>query len=313
MAEPLVPLPKVEKLSDRVIRVLGGNPSKVSSVACCSRRDGSDKHLVYSTRYMQLSDSKSIILTDILGTNTYIVGSGAKRLLVDTGEGKPEWIQSLKNVLEDEKITVDKALLTHWHHDHIGGVPDLLKHSPDTQIYKRDPQESWQDISDGQTFKTEGATLRAFYCPGHTKDHTAFILEEEGAMFTADNVLGQGTAVFEDLATYMKSLDSMSTQFRGRAYPGHGPVIKDGPAKVLEYIQHRKQREKQVSDVLAGEKTGGWTAMDIVKVIYKDYPQHLWEPAERGILQILEKLLKEGKGEHDEAEGTWSLAAKSTL
>jgi hypothetical protein len=30
MTEKLVPLPAVEKLSDRVVRVLGGNPSKVS-------------------------------------------------------------------------------------------------------------------------------------------------------------------------------------------------------------------------------------------------------------------------------------------
>jgi glyoxylase-like metal-dependent hydrolase (beta-lactamase superfamily II) len=216
-------------------------------------------------------------------------------------------------VLDDENITIEKALLTHWHHDHTEGVPDLLNLSSKTTVYKRDPEEGWSDIRDGQKFETEGATLRAFFCPGHTKDHMAFVLEEEDAMFTADNVLGQGTTVFEDYGTYMKSLDSMSTSFKGRAYPGHGPVIKDGPAKILEYIKHRKQREKQVLDVLAQEKEGGWTAMDIVKVIYKDYPENLYAPAEKGVLQILEKLLKEGKVLHDEKHGTWSLAGKSAL
>jgi hypothetical protein len=34
MTEKLVPLPAVEKLSSRVIRVLGGNPSKVSITSC---------------------------------------------------------------------------------------------------------------------------------------------------------------------------------------------------------------------------------------------------------------------------------------
>jgi hypothetical protein len=41
MAEPLVPLPTVEKLSNRVIRILGGNPSKVSA-SLCLRDTGAD-------------------------------------------------------------------------------------------------------------------------------------------------------------------------------------------------------------------------------------------------------------------------------
>jgi len=141
----------------------------------------------------------------------------------------------------------------------------------------------------------------------------ALILEEEDAMFTGDNVLGHGTAVFEDLGSYMQSLDGMAKQFSGRGYPGHGPVITDGPAKIHEYIKHRKQREQQVLDVLGQLREGGWTSMDIVKVIYKDYPKNLWEPAEKGVLQILRKLQKEDKVQYDEGKGTWSLVKKATL
>lgn len=254
-------------------------------------------------------------------------------MLIDTGEGRPEWIESLQSVLKKENITIDKVLLSHWHFDHIQGVADLKEYSPNTSVYKNNTNEAWPDMSayvadpkvqekdtndwlnitDGQIFSTEGATLRAFYCPGHTTDHMAFILEEEDAMFTADNVLGQGTAVFEDLATYMKSLDSMSKQFKGRAYPGHGPVIEDGPAKILEYITHRKQREKQVLDVIAQDNKESWASMEMVKVIYKDYPEGLWIPAEKGVLQILDKLQKEGKIVHDKEKKTWSLSHKSSL
>ena len=112
-------------------------------------------------------------------------------------------------------------------------------------------------------------------------------------MFTGDNVLGQGTAVFEDLATYLSSLYRMRDQFSGHAYPGHGPVIEDGRARIEEYVQHRQRREEEVLGVLRGAEPVR-TAMQIVKVIYKDYPENLHEPAEKGVVQVLRKLEGEG-------------------
>jgi endoribonuclease LACTB2 len=236
--------------------------------------------------------------------------------LIDTGEGKPAWIQALKSVLASENASIDRAILTHWHPDHIGGVKDLLGHSVDVVVHKNQPHEGWEDIKDGQRFETAGATLRAFHCPGHTTDHMALILEEEDAMFTGDNVLGHGTAVFEDLITYVKSLEGMSAQFSGRAYPGHGAVIEDGKSKVIEYIKHRKEREDQVLGVLSGSaggpKSKSWGSMEIVKIIYKDYPENLHQPAERGILQVLNKLSEEGQVEHD-GDGKWRVTGKAAL
>ncbi|EKG16622.1 Beta-lactamase-like protein [Macrophomina phaseolina MS6] len=280
MATSLPPLPEVERLSPSVIRILGANPGKVG---------------------LFVSGSFGVC--------------GSKRLLIDTGQGMPAWIASLKKVLQEENASVDHAILTHWHPDHVKGVPDLLRLSPTTKIYKHKPDEGQLDIADGQRFTTDGATLRAFYSPGHTTDHMALVLEEEDAMFTGDNVLGSGTAVFEDLATYMESLARMSKQFSGRAYPGHGPVIDDGKARVLEYIKHRQERESQVLQVLArpNGNSFSWKSMQIVKEIYKDVPETLHEAAQRGVLQILEKLTGEGKVIHDHSTETWRLAGKAAL
>ena len=116
-------------------------------------------------------------------------------------------------------------------------------------------------------------------------------------MFTGDNVLGHGTAVFEDLAEYMKSLDKLKDAFTGRAYPGHGAVIEDGPGKVREYISHRQEREQQVLKTLGKGPKEGMTSMEIVEVVYEGFDPGLFEPARKGVVMILKKLEGEGKVE----------------
>src|SRR4051794_18544446 len=93
MATPLPPLPEIDRLTPGCIRILGGNPDKFA----------------------------------LQGTNTYLLGTGPRRLLIDTGEGKPSWIAALTKVLREEGASVQAALLTHWHHDHVGGVGNLVR------------------------------------------------------------------------------------------------------------------------------------------------------------------------------------------
>ena len=203
------------------------------------------------------------------------------------------------------------AIITHWHLDHAGGVKDLLSLCPDAVIHKHNPTPGQKTINDGQIFKTEGALLRAFHCPGHTTDHMALVLEEENAMFTGDNVLGHGTAVFEDLATYLDSLAQMRKQFGGRAYPGHGEVIEDGRGRITEYISHRKQREDELLQALR-KIDGEATPLELVKVVYEDVPENLHEAAANGALQVLQKLEGEGKVISN-GNGKWQISGKATL
>ena len=250
------------------------------------------------------------------GSNTYLIGKGPQRLLIDTGEGKTEYISLVKSVLEKENATLQSVLVTHRHPDHVGGIKDLLSLEPRPKVYKSqiNAYEGVEDIVDGQKWVIDDTTVRAFHCPGHTQDHMAFVLEEEDAMFTGDNVLGHGTAVFEDLHTYIQSLDRMSQQVKGRGYPGHGAEIDCCTTKIKEYIAHRAMREKEVTQVLGRSDDGdGVGTMDIVKSMYRDVPESLYPAAERGILLILDKLAEEGKASHNIEASTWTLNKQAGL
>jgi endoribonuclease LACTB2 len=280
------------------------------------------------------------------GSNTYLLGHGPSRILLDTGQGFPAWKENLSSALTTQSATVSTCLLSHWHHDHIGGLVDFLELCPDAKVYKNRPslnpdgilkEDGVLDIEDGQTFSVgEGKdrfAIRALHCPGHTEDHMAFIVVEssggeEGAMFTGDNVLGHGTAVFEDLAAYLSSLRLMSDKIGkdARAYPAHGAVLENGRATIEMYIKHRQQREDEALRVLrtgrvdeaSTEKPGvevvarEWDSMEMVKIIYKDVPESLHGPAEGGLLQVLRKLEGEGKVEKGSA-GKWRLGKKAVL
>ncbi|KAL6232653.1 hypothetical protein BDW75DRAFT_247060 [Aspergillus navahoensis] len=207
-------LADVEQLSPRVIRVLGQNAGKFT----------------------------------LQGTNTYIVGTGSQRLIIDTGQGIPEWADILDTVIKERSITLSHVFLSHWHGDHTGGVPDLLRLYPDLtgSVYKNSPGSDQQPIDDGQVFRVEGATIRAVHGPGHSHDHMCFILEEENAMFTGDNVLGHGTSAVEELGVYMETLRRLKSYDCAIGYPAHGDVITNLPAKIAGELAQKMRREKQV-------------------------------------------------------------------
>lgn len=246
------------------------------------------------------------------GTNTYIVGTGSERLIIDTAQGIPEWAEIISETLSRANITLTHVLLTHWHGDHTGGVPDLLRLYPHltNAIYKHTPSRSQQPIVDGQIFRVEGATVRAVHAPGHSDDHMCFIIEEDNAMCTGDNVLGHGTAAVEQLSTWMGSLRTIQTHNCAIGYPAHGVVIKDLPAKISLELASKTRREKQVMQALTRLKKtdrsvggngkrgkGSVTISQLVTTMHGDKldPEVRKMAVEPFMEEVLAKLAADGK------------------
>lgn len=169
------------------------------------------------------------------GTNTWLIGTGEERLLVDTGEDitADEYVAFLLDIVLSSVgcKRISTILLTHGHGDHQGGVVKLLRAfesrgvTPLPKIYKRNispgnfPARGFEciNIDDGQVFTTQNdsgttdATVQAVYTPGHTDDHVAFLLIEDSALISGDCILGCGTTVFDCLYEYMNSLSRLKS------------------------------------------------------------------------------------------------------
>ena len=270
-------LPDVASWSDRVVVVLGQNPGMFTGP----------------------------------GTNTYIVGTGTERILLDTGDGRPEYLPVLARALEHAgEARIQEIVVTHGHPDHIGGAASLVETYGPRRVSKRPWAELDErhavrvhPIDDGDVIRCEGATLRAVHTPGHAEDHLCFVLEEEGALFSGDNVLGVGTTVIPpfggDLGVYMRSLDCLLAENPTLIYPAHGPRIEDGRTKLREYIDHRQEREQQVLEAL---DCGLSSIEAIVKRVYAAYPEALYSAAAWTVANQLLKLEREGRVSRDGEE-----------
>ena len=285
----LSPLNAFEVLSPRITRILGMNPSPYT----------------------------------LTGTNCYLIGSGPSRILVDTGEGLPQFVDVLEAAMVHIGCShIQEIIISHWHRDHIGGVPSLRERFGSDIPVKKFPyaqlsscsevgeggeggppdfivsNEGFVPLSDGDRIATQGATLRVLHTPGHASDHIALLLEEESALFSGDNILGTGTCIINDLDLYLKSLrryQSLGGTLE-KIYPGHGPVVDDGRKKVDDYIAHREHRVTQVRDALRSAKGGAkgrnwWYSEEVARAVYgDDLAPSLLPAATNNTILVLNKL-----------------------
>jgi len=197
------------------------------------------------------------------GTCCYAVGS-RRLVLVDPGPAIDGQIERLKSLVAGRPV--EAICLTHAHADH-SGIAELASERFEAPIAASAATLSRRHLS-GRTLN-EGdrlsvddgsSSLLAIPTPGHSADHTAYLFEPGREVFTGDLVLGAGSSAIlhpdGHVGSCLASFRRVLSLRPGRLYPGHGPPVDDGEARLELYRDHRLERHAQVADAFrAGART----------------------------------------------------------
>ncbi len=165
---------------------------------------------------------KVIVVPCLFDNYAYLIVSDGRAAVVDPSEAWP-----VMKAVEKQNVELTAVLCTHHHHDHIGGITDLLEAYDDLAIYgfhqdkKRIPAIS-HPVSDNDRISVCGLDVDVLHTPGHTSTHIVYRLEDH--LFVGDTLFGAGCGrLFEGTPEQMVgSLDRISSCPNGsRIYFGH--------------------------------------------------------------------------------------------
>ena len=254
------------------------------------------------------------------GTQTYLVGGAQGLAVIDPGPADANHLDALVRAIGDAPVLA--IACTHTHRDHspaaaplaertgapvIGCAPLVLEtdepraDAPFDKAYAPD-----RVLEDGEKLAGPGWTLTALATPGHTSNHLCFALEESGALFTGDHVMGWSTTVVAppdgDMAAYMASLEKLHARDDRVYYPAHGPAVHNPRQLVRGMIGHRRQRERQILKLLG---QASQAIAELVPQMYKGIDQRLWPAAGQSVKAHLIDL--ERRGAVGRSEDIWTI------
>ena len=113
---------------------------------------------------------------------------------------------------QSHQLQLTQIWLSHWHKDHIGGVPDLQK-AFDLQIFGPAAEQNKipmldHKLNDQEEIEFQGLKAKIIAVPGHTLGHIVYYIAELQTLFCGDTLFAMGCGrVFE--GTHQQMFDSL--------------------------------------------------------------------------------------------------------
>ncbi|MFX1504172.1 MAG: MBL fold metallo-hydrolase [Promethearchaeota archaeon] len=142
-----------------------------------------------------------------------------------------------------------------------------------------------------------GEPWKIFPSPGHAIDHISLYNEEKGILFSGDNILRTITTWLGppncDVADYINSIENIQNLPNlNLILAAHGSPIENPKERIEEILLHRKEREKQVLNIIIENSSTGISPKDIIKDIYPQNSRFIYQVA-RGWVVLTLKMLEE--------------------
>ncbi len=131
-----------------------------------------------------------------------IKNSDRRCAVVDPGDAAP-----VLAYLQEHDLTLDAILITHHHHDHIGGIPELVRQFPGIDVVgpANEPVPTLtHPVNSGDQIELFGEVFMVIGLEGHTLGHVGYVGDEK--LFCGDTLFSAGCGrVFEGTMEQMYS------------------------------------------------------------------------------------------------------------
>ena len=222
---------------------------------------------------------------DNIYTSVFVVAADTGTAVLDCATTESDVTEYIMPALDELGASPSLILASHFHGDHIGGLPYLAARFPDAEIAVFDPsrvkgcsEKHIHAVKDGEILL---GCLRVLSLPGHSPDSIAVLDERSGTLFSFDCLqafgIGRYGTGIANVADYLDSIEKTSSESMEFLVASHEYIPSGSTAMgreaIGQYLDHCRDAVQQLCEF--AERSPDLSAEELAehfKLAYPDLP-----------------------------------------